>query len=113
MRKSILSLIVVGVLTSNLYAGFFSNCFDCKNSTMEIAQQIRQEAKDMNWDIGKIKSISIAGIIKGKKVVFPDGDMEVCLKEKDGDLEYIMKSSSSDATRAKWHFLSSSKKGWF
>lgn len=109
MKKTILFLLLVSLSAISIFA----KCFDAKESTMEIAQQIRQQAKDMGWKVGKVKSISIAGIIKGKKTIYPDGNMEICLKEKDGDLQYIMNSSSKDAEKAEWHFLKSSKKGWF
>ncbi len=109
MKKTTLFLLLMSLGANTIFA----NCFDSKESTMEIAQQLRQESKDMGWKVGKIKSISIAGIIKGKKTIYPDGDMEICLQEKDGDLQYIMNSSSKDAEKAEWHFLSSSKKGLF
>ncbi len=38
---------------------------------------------------------------------------KVCIEEKDSDLYFIMKSSSDDADKPEWHFLKSSKKGWF
>ena len=109
MKKQILRLAILGLLFSTSLVG---NCFEAEKGAMAIGQQIRQVAQDMSWKIGKMKSISIGGVIKGKKVLYPDGDMEVCLEEKDGDLHFIMKSSSNDADKAKWHFLKSSKKGW-
>lgn len=109
MKKTILLLLVTSLGANTIFA----NCFDTKESTMEIAQQLRQEANELGWKVGKLKSISIAGIIKTKKAIYPDGNLEVCLEEKDGDLQYIMNSSSKDAEKAKWHFLTSSKKGAF
>ena len=109
MKKQILGLVLSGVFLSTLQA---SDCFEAEKGAMAIGQQIRQVAQDMGWKIGKMKSISVGGVIKGKKALYPDGDMEVCLEEKDGDLHFIMKSSSDDADKAKWHFLKSSKKGW-
>lgn len=110
MKKQILGLVVLGLLLSTSLAG---NCFEAEKGAMAIGQQIRQEAQDMGWKIGKMKSISVGGVIKGKKALYPDGDMEVCLEEKDGDLHFIMKSTSDDASEPEWHFLKSSKKGWF
>lgn len=116
MKKQIFGLLLLTCLVSNINAGLlsqiFSNCFEAKTSTFEIGQQIRQEAKNAGWDIGKMKSITVGGIIKTKHAIYPDGDMEVCLKEKDGDLYFIMKSTSDDAEKPEWHFLKSSKKGW-
>ena len=113
MWKIIFILPLISLMPSLLHAGFFNDCFTSKKDIMEIAQQLRQESQSMGWEISKVKSVSVAGIIKGKKAIYPDGELEVCLKESEGHLKYIMKSSSSDAGAPKWHLLSSSKKGWF
>lgn len=113
MRKIIFALSIITLLPSLAHAGFFNNCFTTKGELLGIAQQLRQESQSMGWDIGKVKSISVASIIRGKKAVYPDARLEVCLKETEGSLKYIMKSSSSDAKTPEWHLLISSKKGWF
>ncbi|MDQ7002069.1 MAG: hypothetical protein Q9N02_05215 [Ghiorsea sp.] len=113
MRKTIFSIVIITLIPSFAHAGIFNNCFTTKDELLEIAQQIRQESQSIDWEIGKVKSISVAGIIKAQKAVYPDGKMEVCLKESEGRLKYIMKSSSSDAETPEWHLLSSSKEGWF
>jgi len=111
--QKIIIVAFISLMPSLLHAGIFDNCFSSKEEIMEVAQQIRQESQSMGWEIGKVKSISVAGIIKGKKAVYPDGKLEVCLKESEGSLLYIMKSSSTDAGTPEWHLLSSSKKSWF
>ena len=113
MIKKCLLILSFTFISANAFFNSSDNCFIIKDSTNEIAQQLRQEADIMKWDIGKIKSFSIAGIIKGKKAIYPDGKIEVCLKEIDGDLKFKMKSDSKDSKKEEWHFLSSSKKGWF
>jgi len=117
MKKVILRFILIGLFVTNLDAGLlsqiFDNCFEAKEGATQIGQQIRQEASSMGWKVGKLKSITVGGVVKGKRAIYPDGEIEVCLKEKDGDLHFIMKSTSDDAEQAEWHFLKSSKKGFF
>ena len=113
MRKLLIGIAILIFISSNAFAGLFDNCFNAKDSTMEIAQQLRQEGKDMGWEIGKVKSFSVATVVKSKKAIYPDGDIEVCLKEKKGNLDYKIQSSSKDADSASWHLLKKTKKGFF
>ena len=113
MKKLFISTIALLLMSNSAYAGFFDNCFKAKDSTMEIAQQLRLEAHDMGWEVGKVKSLSVAAVVKSKKAIYPDGDIEVCLKEKKGNLDYKVQSSSKDADSALWRLLKKSKKGFF
>jgi hypothetical protein len=90
-----------------------SDCFTAKSGTFDIAQQLRVEAKGMGWEVGKIKSTTVAGVIKTKQAIYPDSKLEICLKEIDSDLKFIMNSKAEDSGKAEWHFLSGSKNGSF
>ena len=90
-----------------------ANYFKATPDITENAQKIRLISKDLGWEVGTIKSLSVAGIIKAKQEIYPDGDIQLCIAENDGDLKFIMNSSSDEATSAKWHFLTASKTGWF
>ncbi len=113
MKRLKIGIMILIFVSSSAFAGLFNDCFTAKDSAMEIAQQLRQESKDLGWEIGKVKSVTVAGVVKSKRAVYPDGDVEVCLQEKDGRLNYKIQSSSKDADKATWHLLKKSKKGWF
>ncbi len=90
-----------------------ASCFDAGDDLTVNAQHIRLTSKSLGWEVGTVKSLSVAGIIKAKQELYPDGSIEVCISEKDGDLKFIMHSSSIEASTASWHFLTASKTGWF
>ena len=90
-----------------------ASCFDAGDDLTVNAQHIRLTSKSLGWEVGTVKSLSVAGIIKAKQELYPDGSIEVCIAEKDGDLKFIMHSSSVEASPASWHFLTASKTGWF
>jgi hypothetical protein len=90
-----------------------ASCFNAGEDLTENAQNIRLTSKSMGWEVGTVKSLSVATLIKAKQELYPDGSIKVCIKENDGDLKFIMHSSSTETTEAKWHFLTASKTGWF
>ena len=64
----------------------------------------------MNWKVGKISSISAATYIKGKVKLYPQGKVEVCLRENTlNELEFKAQSSASDASEAIWRSLPAKK----
>ncbi len=102
------------ILTVTLFASLLeANCFNTTNDITENAQKIRLVSKKLGWEVGTIKSISVACIHKGKQEIYPDGSIKICIEERDGDLKFIMHSNSNEAKKAKWHFLTASKTGWF
>jgi hypothetical protein len=102
------------LLISSLVATILkASCFDAGTDFTENAQYIRLASKSLGWEVGTIKSLSIATILKAKQELYPDGNINVCIEEQDGDLKFIMHSTSIEATDAKWHFLTASKTGWF
>ena len=106
MKKVFIPLLLLSISSSS-HADFFGNCFISKDKTFSIAQQLRQKSADMGWKIGKFKSISVAGVIKGKKTLYPDSKMEICLKEVDDELKFIMKSGARDSGSPEWHVMGS------
>ncbi|QOR61228.1 hypothetical protein ACM66Z_07145 [Sulfurovum sp. ST-21] len=106
MKKS---LLLMPLLASLLGAG----CFKATDDLTVNAQQIRLISDSLGWKVGKLKSLSIAGLIRTKQEIFPDGSIKVCIQERDGDLKFIMYSSSIEESDPQWHFLTASKTGWF
>jgi len=102
-------LLTVLFVTATIHA----SCFHAGADLTENAQNIRLTSKSLGWEVGTIKSLSVATLIKAKQELYPDGSINVCIEENDGDLKFIMHSSSTETTEAKWHFLTASKTGWF
>lgn len=106
MKKHILLISLVATIIS-------ANCFKADKDLTINAQKIRLISKEIGWSVGIAKSLIVAGAIKAKQEIYPDGELKVCIEEKDGDLKFIMHSSSIEAEKAKWIFLTASKHGWF
>jgi len=106
MKKYILFTLL---LASHLGAA----CFHATDDLTENAQKIRLISDELGWKVGTVKSLSVAGVIKAKQEIFPDGNIKVCIAEKDGDLKFIMYSNSIEESEPQWHFLTASKTGWF
>jgi len=102
-------LFLLLLLASSLEA----TCFHATDDITGNAQQIRLTSDKLGWKVGKLKSLSISSIIKAKQELFPDGSIKICIEERDGDLKFIMYSSSIEESNPKWHFLTASKTGWF
>jgi len=96
-----------------LYTTLSASCFTANDEVTINAQEIRLMSKKLGWEVGIAKSFTVSGIIKAKQAIYPDGKINVCIAENDGDLKFIMHSSSIEATEAKWYFLTGSKTGWF
>jgi len=94
-------------------SGLGAACFHATNDLTENAQKIRLVSNKLGWKVGTVKSLSIAGVIKAKQEIYPDGNIKVCIAEKDGDLKFIMYSNSIEESEPQWHFLTASKTGWF
>jgi hypothetical protein len=105
-------LLIFAFVTSFVFANQIE-CFTATNDLAVNAQKIRLSSKLLGWKVGQIKSFAIATIIKAKQKMYPDGEIKVCIKELDGDLKYIMYSTSTEDKDPKWHFLTASKTGWF
>jgi len=100
-------------ITVLLASSIKASCFNAKKDITENAQMIRLTSKNIGWEVGLVKSITVSGILKAKQELYPDGDIKFCIDERDGDLKFIMHSSSVESSKAKWHFLTASKTGWF
>ena len=76
-----------------------AKCFTATGEAMSDAQSIRK----MGWKVGKTSSITAGTFIKGKVTLYPQGRVEVCLREGvNGRLLYKAQSSASGAGEAKW-----------
>ena len=106
MKKILFIPVIVATLLQ-------ASCFHAGEDLTENAQNIRLTSKSLGWEVGTVKSLSVAAIIKTKQELYPDGSINICIEENDGDLKFIMHSTSAETTNAKWHFLTASKTGWF
>lgn len=91
------------VLSSSASAA--EKCFFSSQKLTVDAQDIRLCALDMGWKVGKISSFVAAVIIEGKVKLYPEGAVEVCLRDLAGRLQIRAQSLSRDAGKAKWHTI--------
>jgi len=105
---------LVWILTVVISLGTFSSADSCFNATgkaFKDAQTLRKIVSQMGWKIGKFKSITAGGFIKSKKVIYPEDELEVCIKvnENQDDLIFKAQSKASDAEKAIWRRLFAKK----
>lgn len=102
-------LIVGMVLLVGVAAGAHADsCFIAEGKVFRDAQTIRKLASNMNWTVGKSASIVAGNFIKGKKAIYPQDKLEICLKDTGADsLMFKVQSSSTDAGDASWTTLPS------
>jgi hypothetical protein len=74
------------------------------------AQTIRVKALDMGWTVNKPYSFIAASVIIGKTLVYPKSDVEVSLRESDGQLQVRAQALSKDAGTAYWHNIYGNRK---
>lgn len=86
-------------------------CFHSAKKLNEDAQTIRLKALDMGWKVGKSDSITAAGIVKGKAELYPQDNVDICLKEEDETLQIKVQSQSKDAGKARWRKVIARKTG--
>ena len=65
----------------------------------------------MGWTVGKSASITAASIVKGKAEIYPKDNVEICLREEEGNLQVRAQSKSRDANEARWRDLMAKKTG--
>jgi len=104
MKKIILAVAILGTLTQA------NECFTATGKAFSDGQTIRKISKKMDWKVGKMSSISAATYIKGKVKLYPQGNVEVCLRENTlNELEFKAQASASDADEAIWRSLPAKK----
>lgn len=102
MKKTNLAIIASLLITGNLYG---AECFNASGKAFSDAQKIRKVAKSMGWKVGKVSSMTAGSFIKGKKVVYPQDALEVCLRSSGGGIQFRAQSMASDAANAEWRNL--------
>lgn len=106
-----LSTLSIAVILSLSISGAFAKCFTASGQAMSDAQSIRKMASSMGWKINMPKSITAGNFIKAKAALYPQGMVEVCLREdRSGKLVFRAQSSSSDAGEAEWRNTFGKKK---
>jgi len=105
--KKIILIAVIGLLT----VVNADNCFDATGKAFKDAQTMRKIANSLGWKIAKTTSITAGTFIKGKKTLYPQDNLEVCIEENsDKELVFKAQSSASDAGNAEWRPLLGKKK---
>jgi len=66
---------------------------------------------DMGWRVSKTASITAASVAIGKVEIYPQDNVEICLREEDETLQIKAQSKSKDAGIAKWHRVIAKKVG--
>lgn len=94
-----------------LLAGFAQadDCFNARGKVTEDAQLIRKTARELGWVVGKTTSLTAAGVVDGKKQIYPLDSVEVCLRVEGGKLQIKAQSKAKDAGEAGWHELPAKK----
>ncbi len=86
------------------------SCFFASEKAFSDAQTIRKMAERINWKIGKFSSITAATFIKAKAKIYPQDNVEVCLRELSStQLKIKIQSLALDANEAKWRSLPAKK----
>jgi hypothetical protein len=62
-------------------------CFNSSKKTNHDAETIRLKAMEMDWKVGNAAFLTAAGIIKGKVELYPNDNVEACLREEGGTLQ--------------------------
>lgn len=102
MKKTNLAIIASLLIASNLYG---AECFNASGKAFSDAQKIRKVAKSMGWIVNKPASMTAGSFIKGKKAVYPQDVLEVCLRSNGGKIQFRAQSMASDAANAEWRNL--------
>lgn len=109
MKNQIKALLAICGLTVSMHS--YAECFVASGKAMTDAQTIRKSAVELGWKVGKTASIAAGTFIKGKVALYPQGDIQVCLRvNKSDELVFKAQSSSSDAGEAEWRNLHGKKK---
>lgn len=83
--------------------------FKSEKSLSVDAQNIRLKALDMGWTVNKPVSFIAAGIIMGKDWLYPRSEIEIFLRETNGQLQIRAQVSTKDAGTANWHDVHAEK----
>lgn len=100
---------VLAAMTAVLLACFTATGFsgEVKFKSCRVlaadAQTIRLKALEMGWTVNKPFSLVAASVIMGKVLIYPKSEVEVSLRESDGQLQIRAQALSKDAGTAYWH----------
>ncbi|MFZ0789813.1 MAG: hypothetical protein WAM94_09345 [Chromatiaceae bacterium] len=109
LRRMTTAALIAGLgLTAQ--AAWAEQCFLSEQALNVDAQNIRQRALEMGWEVGKTASLTAAGLVSGKATIYPKDPIEICIKEEEDRLLARVQSKASDAGQADWHDLYASKK---
>jgi hypothetical protein len=101
MKKVLILLTVIFSLSL-----FADECFKAKGKVFKDAQHLRKTALSLGWHVYKPISIGAGALIKAKVKLYPEDDVNVCLRKTEaGRVEIRVQSASADAGVANWNVL--------
>jgi hypothetical protein len=107
VRTGFLSILICLCVTLGVSSAFAGSSPELKfRSSRNLAvdaQTIRVKALDMGWTVNKPYSFIAASVIIGKTWIYPKSEVEVSLRESDGQLQVRAQALSKDAGTAYWH----------
>jgi hypothetical protein len=101
MKK--LFVLIMILFTLSLSA---EECFKAQGKVFSDAQHLRKVALSMGWKVYKPVSIVAGTLIKTKVKLYPEDNVNVCLrKNRIGEVEIRVQSESVDAGTAHWNVI--------
>ncbi len=101
MRK--LFVLIMILFTLSLSA---EECFKAQGKVFSDAQHLRKVALSMGWKVYKPVSLVAGTLIKTKVKLYPEDNVNVCLrKNRIGEVEIRVQSEALDAGTAHWNVI--------
>ena len=98
--------IVLGIIV--LYGSFVTlnaeTCFQATGKAFKDAQTLRKLSNNMGWELGKFTSLWAGSFIESKKNLYPEDNLEVCVKVNTNrdNLIFKVQVDTSDVGKSIW-----------
>ena len=83
-------------------------CITATSGVRETSKQLKELSAEMGWDLGTMKAMSVAGVVKGK-TMSSKAQVDVCLKSSDTVLNYQVRTATETADDLAWEELTDDK----
>jgi len=83
-------------------------CITATSGVRETSKQLKALSAEMGWDLGTMKAMSVAGVVKGK-AMSSKAQVDVCLKASDIVLNYQIRTADQSAADVAWEELTDDK----
>jgi len=114
MRRNlflVLKIIAAFIILTSTAASAADKCFNSSTRMNDDAQTIRLKAMDMGWQVSNAVSIAAAGVVKSKAEIYPQDNVEICIREEGDAFQIRVQSKSKDADKANWRKIFAKKIG--